>query len=116
MDKLIFNIIESSTEDYILYRYRDWLWLINPKTEKWVASVSDSGYMFYNYEFFSNLFKYVSLNCMTDKKYIKSWAMKRMGVSVGEHCYVDYDPTDYDWRDQFDVKEVIERCEPITSV
>lgn len=111
-NKLVNNIIETSTTDFIPYRHRDWTWLINPETEQWVVSVADSGYTFYNYEFFSNLFKYVSLNCLTDKKHIREWTEKRMKVVVSEHLHPDYYPHDYDWRDQFDVKEVLENGLP----
>lgn len=110
--KLVSNIIETSTTEFIPYRHKDWTWLINPETEQWVVSVADSGYTFYNYEFFSNLFKYASLNCLTDKKHIREWTEKRMKVTVSEHFHPDFYPHDYDWRDQFDVKEVLENGLP----
>jgi hypothetical protein len=109
--KLVNNIIETSTTDFIPYRYRDWTWLINPETKEWVVSVADSGYTFYNYEFFSNLFKYASLNCITDKKHIRSWTEEKLKVSISKHLYPDYHPGDYDWKDQFDAKEVMDKGE-----
>lgn len=109
--KLIQKIIETSTTEFIPYRHKDWTWLINPKTEEWIVCVADSGYTFYNYEFFSNLFKYASINCITDKKHIKKWVMESLKLYVSEHCYPDYFPGDYDWTDQFVVKDVLEKGE-----
>lgn len=111
--KLISNIIETATKEFVPYRHRNWTWLINPKTEEWIVSVADSGYTFYNYDFFSNLFKYASLNCIDDSQYIKIWTMERLNVFVSEHCYADYTPGDYDWSDDFKPKEVIEQGELI---
>jgi hypothetical protein len=114
--KLVSDIIETSTTDFIPYRHRDWTWLINPKTKQWIVSVADSGYTFYNYEFFSNLFKYASLNCITDKKYIRSWTEEKLKVSISKHLYPDYLPHDYDWRDQFDAKEVLDKGVPVAFI
>jgi len=114
--KLVSDIIETSTTDFIPYRHRDWTWLINPETKQWIVSVADSGYTFYNYEFFSNLFKYASLNCITDKKYIRSWTEEKLKVSISKHLYPDYLPHDYDWRDQFDAKEVLDKGVPVAFI
>jgi len=115
-NKLVKDIIEFSTTEFIPYRHRDWTWLINPESEQWIVSVADSGYTFYNYEFFSNLFKYASLNCILDKKYIKNWTEERLKVSVSKHLYPDYHPGDYDWKDQFNPKEVLDNGEPVVFI
>lgn len=114
--KLVSDIIETSTTEYHPFKYKDWTWLINPETKQWIVSVADSGYTFYNYEFFSNLFKYVSLNCITDKKYIRVWVEQRLKVSVSEHLYPEFYPHDYDWRDQFDAKEVVNYGTPVVFI
>ena len=114
--KLVSDIIETSTTEFIPYRYKDWTWLINPETEQWVVSVADSGYTFYNYEFFHNLFKYASLNCILHKKYIRYWTEERLKVSVSKHLYPDYYPGDYDWTKDFDVQEVFDKGEPVVFI
>lgn len=115
-NKLILDIIKSSTTEFLPFRLGNWLWLINPESKKWVVSVSDSGYTFYNYEFFSNLFKYVSLNCILHRKFIKEWTQERLKVSIGKHCYPDYYPGDYDWTKDFDVQEVLDKGEPVVFI
>ena len=114
--KTIIDAIQHATTDYIPYKQDNWMWLIDPNTKKWVVSVAESGYTFYCYDFFSNLFKYLSLNCLEEEKHIKSWTKERLNVYISEHFYPDYLPHDYDWRNQFDVQEVLDKGEPVVFI
>jgi hypothetical protein len=107
---LIHKVISSSTEGLLKYQFRDWTYIIHPNKTDWVICVADSGYTFYNNSFFVNLFSYLSLPHDKHKRYIKSWTKKVMGFDkVDKHFYPDVLYGDYDWSDQFVVKDVMEK-------
>ena len=109
MEKLITKVLNETITGYVWYEYRGSHWIINPITKTWVITVSYSGYTFYNYFFFHNLFSYMSLVVPGNDGYICNWLRNGLGFTVGEHCYPDYLPTVYDWTKDFNVDEVIER-------
>ena len=116
--KIAFKSISVSVENSKIYRHHDWRWLIVPEKKEWIINISDCGYLFYNYEFFHNLFNYLNMDCIVDKKYIKLWVKEVLGFEVGENCWSDYQPDDYgddsyNWKDQFNVEEVLVEGTPL---
>jgi hypothetical protein len=107
MDKLINRIISDSVRGSQIYRYQGNTWVIFKDKKEWAISVSDGGYLWFNYDLFNNLFKYLSLDLIDNSFYIKNWVINNLGIKVEGHCYSDYLPDEYDWRDQFNVDEVI---------
>jgi hypothetical protein len=107
MDKLINRIISDSVRGSQIYRHQDHTWVIFKDKKEWAISVSDGGYLWFNYDLFNNLFKYLSLDLIDNSFYIKNWVINNLGIKVEGHCYSDYLPDEYDWRDQFNVDEVI---------
>ena len=58
------------------------------------------------------------MDCIVDKKYIKLWVKEVLGFEVGENCWSDYQPDDYgddsyNWKDQFNVEEVLVEGTPL---
>jgi hypothetical protein len=85
-------------------------WVIHPEKNLWVIKVSSySGYTYFNYFFFYNLFFYLSLEVIENKKYISNWITNELGFFVSKHCYPDYLPGEYDWTNDFSVDGIIER-------
>jgi hypothetical protein len=41
-------------------------------------------------------------------KTIQDWVIYKLNSPISEHCYPDYINGDYDWRDEFDIKEITE--------
>jgi hypothetical protein len=56
-----------------VYRYKDSTWLIFTDEARWVIELVDGGTLWYNYKFFNNIFKYVSMEDGYEK-YITEWA------------------------------------------
>lgn len=106
MKKIVFKILDDQLNNYILFKYDGYYWVINLDTQMWVLNISNSGYVWYNYDFFHNLFKYASLNVIEDCDYIKNWINNRLKIITGMHCYPDKHPKDYDWSHDFDEKTI----------
>ena len=116
MKKMVLNAINIATKDYQVYKHTDGLWVINPMTKDWVVNISESGYLWYNYDFFKDLFKYFSLIVPNDKKYIREWVEYKLQVKVGRFCEANYLPHEYDWRKDFSTQCVLDKGEPVVFI
>ena len=74
MKKIIDKLISSSIVGADVYRYKDATWLILTDEKRWVVELTDEGTLWYNYNFFNDIFKYVSLECGESNDYIIGWA------------------------------------------
>jgi hypothetical protein len=75
MKKIIDKLISSSIVGADVYRYKDATWLILTDENRWVVELTDEGTLWYNYNFFNNILRYVSLECGGESKdYIIQWA------------------------------------------
>ena len=91
-------------EDFSTYHYKGWYWIINPLTREWIVNVSDSGYTFFNRDFWKTFYEFHP--CMD--KDIHNWVVYKLGVPMGKHCYPDYIPHEYNWKDEFDGQKIID--------
>lgn len=99
------DFIDLYLEEYSVYHYDGWYWVINPITREWVVNVSDRGYTFFNRDFWKELFKfYPSIDSTND---ILNWVVYKLKVPRGINCHPDYIPMDYDWRDEFVGQKII---------
>ena len=75
MQKIVKELITSSIRGADVYRWRDATWLIFTDETRWVVELTDEGTLWYNYKFFKDVFKYVSINVGTEMDgYIIQWA------------------------------------------
>jgi hypothetical protein len=75
MKKIIDELISHSIVGADVYRYKDATWLILTDEKRWVVELTDEGTLWYNYNFFNNILRYVSLECGGESKdYIIGWA------------------------------------------
>ena len=75
MKKIIDKLINHSIKGVDVYRYKNATWLIFSDEKRWVVELTDNGTLWYNYNFFSDIFKYVSLECGGESNdYIIGWA------------------------------------------
>jgi len=75
MQKIVNELITSSIKGVDVYRYNNATWLIFTDERRWVAELTDGGTLWYNYRFFNDVFKYVSINVGTEMDgYIIQWA------------------------------------------
>jgi hypothetical protein len=75
MKKIIEELINSSISGVDVYRYKNATWLIFTDETRWVVELTDEGTLWYNYKFFNDVFKYVSMDLgQQTEKYIIQWA------------------------------------------
>ena len=103
---MVDKVVDIYIKDFSVYHYREWYWIIHPESREWVVNVSDSGYTFFNRDFWLTISNFCSLNDITDD--IRNWVVNKLGVPFSEHCHPDYIPMDYDWRDEFGEQLIID--------
>jgi len=75
MQKIVNKLITSSIKGVDVYRWKNATWLIFTDETRWVVELTDEGTLWYNYSFFNNVFKYVSMDLgQQTEKYIIGWA------------------------------------------
>jgi hypothetical protein len=75
MKKIIDELINHSISGVDVYRYKNATWLIFTDEVRWVVELTDEGTLWYNYKFFNDVFKYVSMDLgQQTEKYIIQWA------------------------------------------
>jgi hypothetical protein len=75
MKKIIDELINHSIKGVDVYRWKDATWLIFTDETRWVVELTDEGTLWYNYKFFKDIFKYVSITVGTEMDgYIIQWA------------------------------------------
>jgi hypothetical protein len=73
--KIIDELINCSIKGVDVYRWKDATWLIFTDETRWVVELTDEGTLWYNYRFFKDVFKYVSITDGTEMDgYIIQWA------------------------------------------
>ena len=99
MKKIIDELINHSIKGVDVYRYKDATWLILTNENRWVVELTDEGTLWYNYNFFSDILRYVSLECGGESNdYITGWAndyffkdikKSQMGIPIDGEWAVD---------------------------
>ena len=75
MQKIVNKLITSSIKDVDVYRWKNATWLIFTDETRWVVELTDEGTLWYNYKFFKDVFKYVSITVGTEMDgHIIQWA------------------------------------------
>ena len=75
MKKIIDELINSSINGVDVYRYKNATWLIFTDETRWVVELTDEGTLWYNYKFFNDIFKYVSMTVGKEmEEYVIQWA------------------------------------------
>ena len=55
------------------YFHNGSMWLIFTERKQWIIELDENGILWYNYDFFKNLFNYVSLDVVENQHYITMW-------------------------------------------
>jgi len=71
--EVIFDLIDFNIEGIDVYHHNGSLWLIFTEDKKWVIELTKDGTLWYNYYFFTNCFKYLSLDVVNNQYYIAKW-------------------------------------------
>jgi hypothetical protein len=108
MEKLIDKVINDSVVGSSLYSHRGSTWLIFPDKKEWIISLFDeNGYLFYNHDFFTNLFRYLGLELGDNNFHVRRWVENNLGLKVGNHFHPDFLHDEYDWRGDFDMIDMV---------
>jgi len=73
MEKIIHKLINEFTEGVDTYTHNDSTWLIFTETKEWVIEITHSKTLWYNFNFFKNLFGYASLDVVDNQHHITKW-------------------------------------------
>lgn len=110
MEKIIHKLIDVSTEGSEFYSYKDSIWLVLSEKNEWIFDYYEkTEYLWFNYSFFNNLFRYLDLELEDNSIYVRSWIENTFNLKLGQHCHPDYLPGNYDWSSMFDVIEVMNK-------
>ena len=73
MEKIINRLINDAVKGVDTYKNSGSTWLIFTENKQWVIELTKEGVLWYNYNFFNNLFKYVSMDVVDGQHYITKW-------------------------------------------
>ena len=73
LGKLINKMIDKAVLGCDKYVHNHSTWLIFTDEKKWVIELTKDGTLWYNYDFFKNLFKVLSLDVVENQHYITKW-------------------------------------------
>jgi hypothetical protein len=72
---LVFSLFDDFTRGANIYYNPETesIWMIFPEEKKWVFELENDGDLWYNYHFFVDVFKYLSLDVIDNQHYITEW-------------------------------------------
>ena len=73
MEKIIQTLINSWTKGVDTYTHNGSTWLIFTDNKQWVIELTDSKTLWYNYNFFKQIFEFTSMDVVDNQQYITKW-------------------------------------------
>ena len=73
MEKIINRLIDDAVVNVDKYINNGSTWLIFTESKQWVIELTKDGTLWYNYNFFNNLFVYTSMDVIENQHYITKW-------------------------------------------
>ena len=73
LKSLVFKLINRHVEGVDIYHRVSGMWLIFTDEKKWVIELTKKGVLWYNHDFFQDMFKYISMNVIENQHYITEW-------------------------------------------
>jgi hypothetical protein len=88
--KLLWLIFKENTEGCDIYHNHGSIWLILTDERKWVFELTKEGTLWYNYYFFKDCFRLLSLDVKENQKYITDWVVEKIqnGVKHTDACQI----------------------------
>jgi hypothetical protein len=83
LKKIIFDLIDSKTKGADTYHHNGSMWLIFTDQKKWVIEFTKQGTLWYNFNFFQQFFRYLSLDVIENQHYITEWVECILQNGVG---------------------------------
>ena len=73
MKKIVNKLIDESVKGVDTYSHNGSTWLIFTESKQWVIELTESKTLWYNYNFFNNIFNYASMDVVENQHYITQW-------------------------------------------
>ncbi len=73
MEKIINLLINNWTKGVDTYTHNGSTWLIFSESKQWVIELTESKTLWYNYNFFKELFSLTSMDVVDNQHYITKW-------------------------------------------
>jgi hypothetical protein len=73
MKKIIDKLIDECVVGVDTYSHNGSTWLIFTESKQWVIELTESKTLWYNYNFFKNIFNYTSMDVVENQSYITQW-------------------------------------------
>ena len=73
MEKIIHSLISNWIKGVDTYTHNGSTWLIFTDSKKWVVELTESKTLWYNYNFFKQIFEFTSLDVVDNQHYITKW-------------------------------------------
>jgi hypothetical protein len=87
MEKIIQTLINSWTKGVDTYTHNGSTWLIFTDNKQWVIELTESKTLWYNYNFFKQIFSLTSLDVVENQQYITKWVEDNIINSIKELFY-----------------------------
>jgi hypothetical protein len=94
MEKIVNRLINDNVKGVDTYFHNGSMWLIFTDKKEWIIELEKSGNLWYNYGFFLNLFKYLSLDVIENQHYITKWVEDTIqnGVKDTKYLQLQFSP------------------------
>ncbi|NBU82226.1 MAG: hypothetical protein EBS55_11325 [Flavobacteriaceae bacterium] len=73
MEKIISSLIDTWTKGVDTYTHNGSTWLIFTDSKQWVIELTEDKTLWYNYNFFKQIFEFTSLDVVKNQHYITKW-------------------------------------------
>jgi hypothetical protein len=73
MEKIINLLIKEFIEGVDTYTHNGSTWLIFTESKQWVIELTESRTLWYNYNFFKEIFEYTSMDVVENQRHITKW-------------------------------------------
>jgi hypothetical protein len=100
MEKIIQTLINSWTKGVDTYTHNGSTWLIFTDNKQWVIELTERKTLWYNYNFFKQIFEFTSLDVVDNQQYITKWVEDNIINKVGY--------TEIGWHQCNNIDEVLE--------
>jgi hypothetical protein len=104
MEKIINLLIKEFIEGVDTYTHNGSTWLIYTESKQWVIELTKEKTLWYNYNFFKEIFEYTSMDVVENQHHITKWVEDTIINEVKEI----YDYKGHRWEVKDVIKETIE--------
>jgi hypothetical protein len=85
-EQIIFELLNDFTKGYDVYHHNGSMWYIFTNEKRWLIELDKNGTLWYNYHFFSKIFKYVAMEYPDFTPYITKWVEDAIQNGVKNTC------------------------------